>query len=341
MKAKTKGPAGAAGPNRVLITGGAGFIGRWVVKAFLDDTRARVYVLDDFSNGTAANLEEFRREPRLAEVKKLDIARAKQTADFTARVKPDLCVHLAAQIVVQHSIDDPARTFESDVRGTFNLLEACRAAGSRFAFMSTCMVYDLAAPKGAIAETHPALPRSPYAGAKLAGENLAISYYHAYGMPAVVMRPFNTYGPHQKATGEGGVVAIFVSRQLRGADLNIYGSGRQTRDLLYAEDCAEFVMRASLSRAAEGEVINAATGDDIAVNALAKLVVSGAPVKTASKVKHIEHIHPQSEIMKLCGDARKAERLLGWRPKVTLEEGVSRTRGWIEGLIERGDETWL
>jgi UDP-glucose 4-epimerase len=337
LKKKAEFPA----VKRVLITGGAGFIGRWAVKAFLDDTRARVYVIDDFSNGVAANLDEFKNEPRLAEVKKFGVESGRQVSEFVTRVKPDLCVHLAAQIVVQSSIDNPARTFESDICGTFNLLEACRAANSRFAFMSTCMVYDLAAPKGAISEKHPVLPRSPYAGAKLSGEHLTISYHHAFGMPAVVMRPFNTYGPHQKATGEGGVVAIFVSRQLKGEDLNIYGTGRQTRDLLYVGDCADFILRASQSPAAEGKILNAATGEDIAVNALASLVIATAPVRTNSKIKHIKHIHPQSEIMKLCGDAAAARRALGWRPTVSLGEGVRRTRDWIAGLHERGDRTWL
>ncbi len=327
--------------KNVLITGGAGFIGRWVVKAFLDDTPHRVYVLDDFSNGLRENLAEFANEPRLAEVKKGSIRQRKMVGGLVAKIKPDICLHLAAQIVVQDSIDDPVRTFESDVDGTFYLLEACRAAGTKFVFMSTCMVYDLSKPEGAIDETHPVLPRSPYAGAKLAGENMTISYYHAYGMPTAVLRPFNTYGPHQKATGEGGVVSIFLTRQIRGEDLLIYGTGHQTRDLLYVEDCADFLLRASTSGKVWGRTLNAATGSDITINKLARTVVDSAPDKTGSKIRRIKHIHPQSEIMKLCGDSSAAQKVLGWRPRVDIEDGLGRTRKWLEKLIAEKNSKWL
>jgi len=326
--------------DNVLITGGAGFIGRWAVKAFLDDTDCNIFVLDDFSNGMKENLAEFRREPRLVEVKKGRVQNKKMVRDIFNRVRPALCVHLAAQINVQDSIDYPDRTFETDVRGTFVLLEACREAGAAMAFMSTCMVYDLAAAGGSISETDPVLPRSPYAAAKLAGEHLAVSYHHAYGVPVVVMRPFNTYGPHQKATGEGGVVSIFTARRLQGEDLNIFGTGRQTRDLLYVEDCADFILRASLSRKVSGRVLNAATGEDVTVNMLARKIADTWPAR-GSKIRRVKHIHPQSEIMKLCGNPAEAKRLLGWHPKTSLDEGLLRTGKWIQGLLSEGNKKWL
>ncbi|HOC93129.1 MAG TPA: GDP-mannose 4,6-dehydratase [bacterium] len=326
--------------KRILVTGGAGFIGSWTVKAFLDDTKHQVFVLDDFSNGLKQNLEEFRNEPRLADVKKLDIAKAKETAAYIDKIKPHMCVHLAAQVIVQDSIFNPVRTFDADVRGAFNLLECCRRAHAGFAFMSTCMVYDQAGAASRISERHPVVPKSPYAGAKLAAEHLAMSYHHAYGMPVVIMRPFNTYGPRQKASGEGGVVSIFLSRQLKGENLNIYGTGKQTRDLLYVADCADFVLKASMSKAAEGLVLNAATGRDVSVNTLARLAIDTAPVKTGSKIKLVKHIHPQSEIMKLCGNAAAAKRVLGWKPATTLPRGLALTREWLSGVFERGETVW-
>ncbi|MNC43301.1 dTDP-glucose 4,6-dehydratase [compost metagenome] len=157
-----------------------------------------------------------------------------------------------------------------------------------------------------------------------------LSYYFAYELPTVVIRPFNTYGPFQKTGGEGGVVAIFLKNDLNGLDLKIYGEGTQTRDLLYVEDCAKFVVAAGFSSSVDGEIVNAGLGQDIAINDLAFEIV-----KDRSKIKHVEHIHPQSEIQKLLCDSSKAKSLLNWEPKVSLSEGLKRTKEWIttSGLI--------
>jgi nucleoside-diphosphate-sugar epimerase len=187
------------------------------------------------------------------------------------------------------------------------------------------MVY---APAGdtAIAEDHPVRPASPYAASKLAGENLTLSYGLAYGHPVVVVRPFNTYGPYQRTDGEGGVVAIFCERALRGETIEIFGDGTQTRDLLYVEDCAEFVIRAVREERARGELLNAGSGEDVAINELATLI-GGDRVAT----KHVTHPHPQAEIARLVCDSTKAEETLGWRPSTRLAEGVRRTTEWITG----------
>jgi nucleoside-diphosphate-sugar epimerase len=187
------------------------------------------------------------------------------------------------------------------------------------------MVYDTASAGDAISETHFTKAASPYAGAKLAGENMVQSYFHAYGLPTVIVRPFNTYGPYQKSTGEGGVVSIFVQRDLSGDVLNIYGDGTQTRDLMYVEDCAEFVVQAAYSDAANGEILNAGLGTDITVNDLAELVC-----KDADRIQHVKHIHPQSEIPKLVCDYSKAKQVLGWEPKTSLKEGIDIFRNWMK-----------
>lgn len=308
---------------KVLVTGGAGFIGRWVVKKLIEKG-CDVWVLDNLANGRRENLDEFAGNEKLKDFVVGNIKDRKLLRGLFGE-RFDACFHLAASINVQDSIDDPRTTYENDVDGAFNVLEESRRTGARLMFVSTCMVYDRATDDVGISERHPVKPASPYAGAKLAAENMVLSYYHAYGMPTTVIRPFNTYGPFQKSSGEGGVVAIFIGCKLNGAPLTVYGDGTQTRDLLYVEDCADFVLAAGLSDRAVGRVINAGLGEDIAINDLAMKVV-GDP----SRIVHVEHIHPQSEIMRLRCDNSLARSLLGWSPKVSLDEGLRRTEAWIE-----------
>jgi UDP-glucose 4-epimerase len=308
----------------ILITGGAGFIGRWVVKRLLEDGHT-VWVLDDLSNGSKENVQQLITHTGFRELIIGDIKDERLLERTFASHSFDICFHLGASINVQDSIDDPSTTFNNDAVGTFNIMEQCRMHQVKVVFMSTCMVYGLCTDDTGITEVHPTKPASPYAGAKIAAENMVLSYYYAYDLPVVVIRPFNTYGPFQKTGGEGGVVAIFIRNNLGGKDLLIYGEGTQTRDLLYVEDCANFVVKAGYSDKVNGQIVNAGLGRDISVNDLALLVA-----KDANKIKHVPHIHPQSEIQKLLCNYEKAKTLLGWEPKVSLEEGISLTEQWIK-----------
>ncbi|KRE97942.1 NAD-dependent dehydratase [Paenibacillus sp. Soil766] len=311
----------------ILLTGGAGFIGRWVALRLLNEGH-QVWIVDDLSNGQESNLNEFRQHPGLKDFIHGDIKDEALLENLFNEVKFDICYHLGASINVQDSIDDPRTTFNNDTVGTFFVMEQCRKHWVKVVFMSTCMVYDRCTDEAGITELHPTKPASPYAGAKIAAENMVLSYYYAYGLPTVVIRPFNTYGPFQKTGGEGGVVAIFINNKLAGKDVSIYGEGTQTRDLLFVEDCARFVVDAGFSDKVDGQIVNAGLGRDISVNDLALLIIGDS-----SRIKHVEHIHPQSEIQKLLCNYGKAKELLGWEPLVSLEEGIRRTEAWIqEGL---------
>ncbi|NMM61472.1 SDR family NAD(P)-dependent oxidoreductase [Clostridium sp. P21] len=328
----------------MLVTGGAGFIGRWVVKRLLEDGH-KIVVLDNLSNGRIENIQEFQENKNFKFIKG-DI-KDQGTLNEVFKEKFDIVYHLAASINVQDSIDDPRTTFFNDAVGTFNILEKAKiqmfgkngrmdGAGwildsgedtypCKVVFMSTCMVYDLAGEAG-IDENHSVNPVSPYGGSKIAAENMVLSYYNAYKLPTVVIRPFNTYGPFQKTGGEGGVVAIFINNSIHGRDINIYGSGEQTRDLLYVKDCARFIVMSGYSDKVNGEVVNAGTGRDVTINELAEIIT-----KSRVKVNHVKHIHPQSEIMKLKCNYDKAKIFINWEPEYTLEQGIEETEQWIRG----------
>jgi len=306
-----------------LVTGGAGFIGRWVVKNLLSRGR-KVVVIDNLSNGRKENLEEFKGNPNLEEIIVEDIKNPHIIEKLFLEYKFSNCFHLAAQINVQESLDYPERAFENNIVGTFNILEGARKYNTKVILIGTCMVYDLADSNIAISEDHRIKPSSPYAGSKVAAEELALSYFHGLGLPVVILRPFNTYGPFQKTNMEGGVVSIFVNLKLKDEYLKVFGDGTQTRDLLYVEDCAEFIVLASENENCIGEIINAGTGKDISINDLAKLIV-----KDEKRIIHVEHHHPQSEIMKLLCDSSKAKKFLNWEPKTTLEKGILKLEDWI------------
>ena len=307
----------------VLVTGRAGFIGRWVVKKLLE-IQKDIVIIDNLSNGRKENLEEFENDFNLKEIIYEDLRDKDLIEDLFLRYKFKKCIHLAARINVQESLDFPERSFENNVICTYNVLEAARKYNTKIVLVGTCMVYDLASSDKAISEKYRVKPTSPYAGSKLAAEELALSYYYGLGLPVVILRPFNTYGPFQKSNMEGGVVSIFVNRKLDNKKLEIFGDGTQTRDFLYVEDCAEFIVKASESDRCNGEIINAGTGKDISIKDLAKLIVGDENL-----IEYIEHHHPQSEIMRLVCDNSKAKKLLNWSPTTSLDEGISKLEQWI------------
>ncbi len=312
--------------NTVVVTGAAGFIGRWVVAELLDRGYG-VRGIDDLSNGSERNVAAFEDDERFNLIVG-DVRDENVMADaFEEGV--DACIHLAAEIDVQESLDDPQSHFEANVVGTQTVLEACRRTDTRLGLVGTCMVYDMAGAGEGIGEEHPVKPASPYAGSKLAAEDLAEGYYHGYDLPVTILRPFNTYGPFQKTGMAGGVVSIFTSRDIRGEPLKIFGDGTQTRDLLYATDCARFVVDGTFCDEAVGEVLDAGTGEDISINDLAERIAS-----EEAAIEHVEHHHPQSEVPKLQCDPTKAREVLGWEPRVSLEEGISELRSW---LLEQED----
>jgi UDP-glucose 4-epimerase len=301
---------------KVLVTGGAGFIGSHVTDVFLDGGH-EVWALDDLSSGRRENL---RPEVRLvvADIRSPDAARMVEAERF------DVMCHLAAQMDVRRSVTDPRFDADVNVAGFLNLLEAARKSGLRKVVFSSTggAIYGdqdvYPAP-----EAHPTRPVSPYGVSKASGE-LYLGYYRAqYGLRSTALRYANVYGPRQNPHGEAGVVAIFAERLLRGDSCTVNGTGEQTRDFVFGPDVA----RANLL-AATGDVegpVNVGTGIETDVNRLYALLARAAGVERPA-----QHAPAKpGEQLRSSVDPSRAAKVLGWRPTVVLEEGLRRTVEWF------------
>lgn len=306
---------------KILITGGAGFMGRWVAKNFIEKGH-KVWILDNFSNCTENNIEEFRN--KLGGFIKGDI-KNKLLLSKLFKNNFETCVHLAAAINVQESINNPKKCFDNNVIGTFNLLEECKKYNTKMVFISSALIYETAKDGQAIREDHPLNPSCPYTASKICGENLVISYYRTYNLPIIILRPFSIYGPWQKSDSEGGVMSIFISSKLKCKPLEVFGNGQQGRDFFYVEDCAEFIVRASFSPKAIGEVINAGYGQEIKIKELAERIAA-----SKVKIKFVKHHHQHAEIISMRADSSKAKRILDWEPRISFEEGVNKLTEWLK-----------
>jgi len=295
-------------------------MGRWVSKHLVEKGHD-VRVLDNLANSTEANIESFRRDLGgfiVGDIKDVNLL------ETLFKEKFDVCIHLAAAINVQESIDNPRKNFDNNVTGTFNVLEECRKHKTRIVFMSSALVYATAAADQIINEEHPLNPSCPYAATKIFGEKMVQAYHKTYDLPTVILRPFSIYGPWQRSDSEGGVMSIFIDRKLKNETINIFGDGQQSRDFFYIEDCAEFIALAAFSDNVNGEVLNAGFGNKVKIKDLA-LIISA----DRTNVRCVEHHHPHAEIMHMKADSEKARRLLGWEPKTSLEEGIARTARWL------------
>ncbi|HET8741554.1 MAG TPA: GDP-mannose 4,6-dehydratase [Gaiella sp.] len=317
-------------PKRVLVTGGAGFIPSNLIRHLLEHTRHEVISLDALTYaGNLENLADVLSHPRLEFVHG-DIRDAELVGEVVGGV--DVIVNAAAESHVEKSIREGASEFvTTNVEGTQILLDAIRDQPvERFLLVSSSEVYGTAV-TAPMDEAHPLEPRSPYAATKAGGDRLAYSYRVTYGLPIVIVRPFNNYGPRQHPEK---VVPRFVTQALGGEPLTIHGDGHATRDWLHVDDTAsaiEALIEAPLEDVA-GEVVNVATGTDISVSEIARLVLEavGGP---RGAVVHVDE--RPGQVDRHIGSTEKLARLTGWRASVSFEEGLERTIAWY-----RENEAW-
>ena len=297
---------------KILVTGGAGFIGSHVVDAYLAAGH-EVLVVDNLCTGKRENLN-----PK-ARFHELDILDPK-TAELIRAERPDVLNHHAAQMDVRRSVVDPLFDARTNILGTISLLEAARHAGVRkVLFVSSGGAAYGEQETFPAPETHPTWPVSPYGVSKRSGELYCHFYQAEYRMPFVAFRYANVYGPRQDPHGEAGVVAIFSGKMLRGEPVTVNGDGKQTRDYVYVGDVARMSLLA-LERDATGPV-NIGTGRETDVNELAAMMleVSGS----RSEVRHGPA--KGGEQRRSVIDIRRAGEVFGWRPEVSLRDGLART----------------
>ncbi|MEO8576760.1 MAG: GDP-mannose 4,6-dehydratase [Gemmatimonadales bacterium] len=310
---------------RALVTGGAGFIGSHVADLFLDKGYD-VEIIDDLSSGKRSNVPDRAVFHRVS-VASPDAARVVRDGAF------DVLVHLAAQMDVRKSVADPLFDAGTNIIGTLNLLEAIKRSGyrTRVAFTSTggAIYGDFNTPPNV--ETFAKDPESPYAISKLAAEYYLAYYGRLHGIEHVAMRFGNVYGPRQDPHGEAGVVAIFCTRVLHGKPLTVYGDGLQTRDYVYVGDVANAVfLGATLpipdAERVDARAFNVGTGVGTSVVDLVRLLQDAANARTDVEFAPRRPGEQQESFL----DANKARSILGWEPKVSLAEGLSKTLAWAE-----------
>ena len=309
--------------RRVLVTGGAGFIGSHVADAFLGAGWA-VTIIDNLSRGRMQNV------PAGADFLRMDVGSV-EAREVVASCRFDAICHHAAQVDVRVSVADPILDAEENILALLNVLEGARECGTkRFILVSSGgVVYGERKPPHA--ETAPKLPLSPYGVGKLAGEHYLACYSQLYGLEGVTLRYSNVYGPRQDPHGEAGVVAIFGNRLREGRPVLVYGDGEQTRDYVFVSDVA----RANLLAAEadlpppdgtiDARAFNIGTGVETSVNALAAAMIQASGVRV-----DVEHAPPRAgELLASALVVEKAGRGLGWVPRVGLADGLRATYEWI------------
>jgi len=325
---------------RVVVTGGAGFIGSHLVDELLRRGAGSVTVIDNLVNGSRDNLVALGTEPRLD----LVVADLRDsTATAAVLDAADVVFHLAC-LGVRHSLHEPLENHEVNATATLELLEAARAAHvSRFVHVSSSEVFGTAqyAPMD---ERHPTWPETVYGGSKLAGEAYARAAYRTHGFPVVVARPFNTYGPRSHFEGDSGeVLPRTIVRALCGKPGLIFGDGEQTRDFMHVSDTAAGLAELGECDAAVGQTVNLGSGSEVTINELCATVarLTGRPDLAAI------HLEPRpGDVRRLLVDSTLMNALTGFAPRTAFKDGVAELVEWFrssptspEEMLSRIEDT--
>lgn len=319
--------------DRVLITGAGGFIGSHVVEAFLaDGCRVRALVHYN-SRGLRGHLDHSPPALKAESEGRLEIVAGDVTDPYLMLQIANGCpiiVHMAALIGIPYSYVAPVSYENVNVRGTLHMLEAARLTGAkRILITSTSEVYGTAQ-YSPIDEAHPLQGQSPYSASKIAADKFAESYWRSFDLPVVTLRPFNTYGPRQS---QRAVIPTVLAQAIAGQNEIRIGSLDPQRDMTYVEDTARAFLLAATANGIEGETIHFGSGQACTVGDIAKQCLATVN-PNAKLVIDTERIRPdKSEVGLLLCNPAKAKKLLGWEPRVSLQDGIARTAEYIRSAI--------
>jgi len=308
--------------RRVLVTGGAGFIGSHLVDALIA-RGDEVAVVDNLSVGSRTNLaaHENNRRFRLHVANVLDKAAMHELA-----LGCDTIFHLATQCV-RLSLFDPETVHRVNTEGTLNLLLAAVAARvRRFVYVSSSEVFGTAV-RAPMAEDHPFDPTTVYGASKLAGELYSTAFYRTHALPTVIVRPFNTYGPRSHFEGAyGELIPKFVLRTLNGQAPIVFGNGEQTRDFTHVTDTVEGILRAADSDVLVGSSVNVARGEEVSVNRIARLVLDAC-----GREDLMQYYGPErpADVRRHYADITRARSVMGFEPRIAIDEGIRSYVAWF------------
>ena len=304
--------------TKILVTGGAGFIGSHLVDRLIQEGN-EVIVVDNLSTGKRKNIN------KKAQFYKMDI-QSKRIERVFRNERPLIVVHLAAQMSVRHSTDDPGFDAQVNILGTINVLEhAVRQGVRKVTFASSGGVVYGEQEIFPASESHRTEPLSPYGISKLAGEKYLAYYANATGLRYVALRFANVYGPRQDSEGEAGVVAIFSKQMLDGGQPIVNGTGKQTRDFIYVDDAVEAIL-VTLGEDVQG-IFNVGTGQETTINECYGIIKS----LTKCQCKELYGAAKKGEQFRSVLDVTKLREVFGWDPQITLQEGLTRTVDFFRG----------
>ncbi|MCP8307295.1 MAG: SDR family oxidoreductase [archaeon] len=306
----------------ILITGGAGFIGSWLCDV-LFRLRANVTCIDNLSTGKHENIDHLLGKKGFKFFQE-------DVVDFKTNEKYDFILHLASRASPEEYQKHPIETLLANSFGTYHMLEMARKSGSIILYTSTSEVYGdakvIPTPENYWGNVNPVGLRSPYDEGKRFGEALMMAYFREYGLDTRIVRIFNTYGPRLRADGHyARAISRFILQALSGKDITVYGDGSQTRSFCYISDIIRGILLALIKEGARGEVINIGNPQEMSILDLAKRIRE----MTKSNSSIIFQSLPEDDPKRRCPNITKAKEILGWEPKIGLDEGLKKTINWF------------